>query len=127
MKRKNKSRVLLALLLIILGAIAYKALPYVIIDFTKFDFEVWDKYDMQRHKMIDDLESRYTLVGMTKEEIIALLGERHSWYRDAFEIQGWPMRAELSYAIGRGLIDLKRYDIGFDENGNCIYAVRFRD
>ena len=46
--------------------------------FSSFSKEKWDKYQYNRYLMVDDLEKKYELVGMTKFEVIDLLGQSYS-------------------------------------------------
>ena len=120
-----KKGIFIVILLLLLGIIVYKAFPYATIDFTKFDPAVWDKYYLQRHNMIDDLENRYTLEGMTIDEITALLGERYYWYTDGTS----HMRAQISYAVDTTMVGVfyEYYLLKLDENGKCTDTHRYRD
>ncbi len=41
----------------------------------RFSSESWQKYPEKRVDMVDDLLSKYELMGMTQEEVISLLGQ----------------------------------------------------
>lgn len=87
-------------------------------DRSAFDTDVWkadadcpDGSD-RRSLMTNDLEQAHLRLGMTKEDVFALLGEP--------EIRE---DATFIYCLGRGLIDFDSYYIGFDAE-NRIKSFR---
>ena len=68
--------------------------------------------------MIDDLEKKYDFVGMTKDEIIEILGEPDT----VSEYGGWEV---FDYYLGYGddMIDPYTYSVRF-EDGIAVYADR---
>lgn len=80
--------------------------------------EKWDENEEIRFYMIDDLEKKYDSVGMSKAEVIEILGEP-----DAIsEYGGWEV---FDYYLGYGddMIDPYTYNIRF-EDGIAVYADR---
>ena len=53
------------------------------IDNSTFSQERWERYPDMRYYMIEDLEKKHTIIGMTEEEILELLGEPTYAYTDS--------------------------------------------
>lgn len=58
-----------------------------------FDSAVWKSKPAQRHRMVDDLVSQKTLIGKSREEVIAILGDQ--------EMPGYDQGANESRLIYR--------------------------
>lgn len=93
--------------LVILSIISYCIIVY----FKTFSTYKWSNENWHRFRgdMVEDLEERYNLKGMTKDEIYELLGEEDRYSEEDNAI---------GYYIGEALM----YYIYFDENDVVIYA-----
>ncbi len=79
----------------------------------QFDCKRWNEDFKKRKYMVEDLASRYGLIGMSKEEIINLLGENQMFISFANQsvVEG------IHYIIGMGYAEPMLLDILFNENG----------
>lgn len=74
--------------------------------------EKWDKYPWERSCMIDSLNEQYEFIGMTEQEVIAILGESNLIFeRDD--------RTIYQYVIGNVFKERNAYDFIF-ENGIVV-------
>lgn len=74
--------------------------------------EKWDKYPWERSCMIDNLNEQYEFIGMTEQEVIAILGESDLIFeRDD--------RTIYQYVIGDVFKEQNAYDFMF-ENGIVV-------
>ena len=76
--KKTKTQLILALVVILLIAAVVCGYEYGKLTSTtrmEFDREVWAHNLELRHRMMDSLTEQYELVGMSKSEIIGLLGD----------------------------------------------------
>ena len=76
--KKTKTQLILAMVVILLIAAAIGIYEYrKLTDTTPmaFDQTVWLRDPVVRHRMLDSLQENYELVGMSKSEIIGLLGD----------------------------------------------------
>ena len=71
----------------------------------------WDKHPYYRGYMIDDLEKKYDIQNMKKEEVLNLLGKN---YADI-------SRDTILYETFSGFLRDGIYGIVFDKNGKVIY------
>ncbi len=74
--------------------------------------EKWDKYPWERSCMVDNLNEQYEFIGMTEQEVIAVLGEPDR----IFEYDG---RTVYQYVIGNVFKERNAYDFVF-ENGIVV-------
>jgi len=72
-----------------------------------FSTERWNENVMQRTYMIDDLLSRYEIIGMSRDEILDLLGT-NALTRIFPDV--------LMYRVGRDFLHIIQFMIHFDEN-----------
>lgn len=75
---------------------------------TTFSKEYWEKYPEQRSKMIASLTRDNKLVGMTRLEVLKLLGEKEMLMNNPDTIE---------YFISSGNADVVGFMIYFDEKG----------
>jgi len=75
--------------------------------FREFSPEVWDEYPYERGHMVNDLLENYDLVGMTKDEVIELLGEKRLTINEY----------GLIYETSGGFLKDERLFLSVDENG----------
>lgn len=80
--------------------------------FKTFSTEKWsnENWNSFRYLMIDDLEDTYDLVGMTKEEVRALLGE------EDVELEWLITDYAIGYSVRDGFMEGYYYYIYLDEN-----------
>ncbi len=92
------------------------------VGFTKYysDFtqEKWMQHKDLRYRMIDSLESQYTLEGMTDDEIIELLGEP-DYEQEGYNVKNIPSQYFYEYYVGDGFMDPIIYRVIF-ENGIVV-------
>jgi len=79
-------------------------------DYTTFSTENWIKHHDYRNDMLNDLYFKYKLVGMSKDNIISLLG-KPEYNQGDFSI---------GYFISEGYIDPIFLDFVFDKAGTVI-------
>lgn len=96
--------------LVILFNIAYS----ILVNFETFSTEKWSNENWHRFRrdMVEDLEERYDLEGMTIDEIHNLLGEG--------DVES--VKEDGTYSIGYYMRDAIMYYIDFDENGVAVSA-----
>lgn len=119
-RKKMKYSWMLPLLLIIstiiTTAVNYGALCCAFDYMSVYTREKWDKYPWERSCMIDNLNEQYEFIGMTEQEVIAILGESNR----IFERDG---RTIYQYVIGDVFKERNAYDFIF-ENG-CVVDTSF--
>lgn len=90
--------------------------------FKTFTTKKWTKEEWHdlRYLMIDDLENKYTLVGMNKKEISRILGKENDYL---IQIENRNSEEEnksekhiLLYTIRNGFLEGDNYNIYLDEN-----------
>jgi len=82
---------------------------YLIIYFQTFTKNKWAQFPDNRFLMIENLESQYTLTGMSKEEVLSLLGEPG--------ILGRKTTKELEYFIkSKSSLEYEVYIVAFQDN-----------
>jgi len=74
--------------------------------FKEFSPELWDEYPYERGHMVDDLLEDYDFIGMTKDEVIELLGEKRLVIGER----------TLRYETSGGLLGDLILHFSFDEN-----------
>lgn len=77
----------------------------------RFSKERWNTNIAHRKYMIEDLVNSYELIGMTKDEVIQLLGKNEMFLSGKDPIVG------IHYIIGMGYIDPLILDISLDNFG----------
>ena len=82
-----------------------------------FSPERWDRYPAMRYNMIEDLEKKHTIIDMTEEEVLELLGEPTYAYTDSN-----PRYRHYKYYIGPSEPILPLFT--FDPD---IYFLVFKD
>ena len=117
--RKLKITLLIVILCVIIAFIGNKLFPYILMDFTKFDPETWDKHVGQRYKMIDDFEAQYPIDTLTRETVKGLLGEKGLGETEY----------SLTYMVGKEFASIYYvyYSIGLDRQGNCTGSEKYYD
>lgn len=115
-RKKMKYKWMLPLLLIV-STIVTTVVNYGLL-WCAFDYmsvytrEKWDKYPWERSCMIDNLNEQYEFIGMTEQEVIAILGESDLIFkRDD--------RTIYQYVIGDVFKEQNAYDFMF-ENGIVV-------
>ena len=84
-----------------------------------FTTEKWEKYTYERHYMLDDFTKKYSLETMTKDDVLAILGEPDYITDDKF-----------NYNVERGWLEPIVLLIRFDENekvAECFTYSRFEE
>lgn len=86
----------------------------ILLNFKTFSTEKWSNENWHRFRrdMVEDLEERYELEGMTIDEIHDLLGEG--------DVES--VKEDGTYSIGYYMRDAIMYYIDFDENGVAVSA-----
>jgi len=79
----------------------------------QFDQMRWNEDFKNRKYMVENLVNKYRLIGMSKEEVINLLGENQMFL--SFTNQGFV--EGIHYIIGMGYVEPVLLDILFNENG----------
>jgi hypothetical protein len=81
-----------------------------------FDSYMWDVNIYNRQKMIDDLQKKYDITSLNKEEVINLLGTNEASVSNN----------DIVYTIGKdfSIVCLR---IVFDDNGNVVKYYVYRD
>ena len=109
-RRKIKNRLMLPAILIIalissaaVNTVIYKAAESYISVYSR---DKWDRNKSLRIYMTDDLEWRYELLGKSREDITALLGEPD----EAFDRAGYKI---MQYYAGDDGVDAIFYEIRF--------------
>ena len=111
--RKNNLKALLIILvcvLVIYGIFKFLEPPRD--NRMEFSFEEWESRPEQRYRMIDSMENKLRVIGLHREEILALLGTNQVTLDDNY----------LFYLIhnGKGLFNFPAYYwIYFDSDGNA--------
>lgn len=89
---------------VLANAVAYNSAR---IYFSNYSRSKWDNNEYLRYCMIDDLERKYKIVGMTKDEVTDLLGKPdHFEYRED----------KYEYFAGSYWIDVQVYTIWFEDD-----------
>lgn len=106
-KKANSIFLILTCFLIVSCVSANKILSNSASGQIKFDSEKWKNVklyfsDDTRQRMLEDLLKKYKLIGMTREEIIALLGPES----DPAYFKGWDLRYWLGREPGLGIDSL---------------------
>lgn len=85
-------------------------------EYQTFNQEIWNdpEYYNCRQYMIDDIKSKYGLVGMDVKEVKNILGE------NSYDS---PEDNEFYYEIGQEFPGYKKFIISYDDNGNVTSAV----
>ena len=98
--------------LIILVIITFGIRQY----FKTFSTEKWsnENWNGFRYLMVEDLEEKYDLVGMTKEEVQAILGQ------EDVELEMLVTDYAIGYSVRNGFMDWYYYYIYLDENDVVI-------
>lgn len=78
-------------------------------NFKTFSTENWIKHHDSRKDMLDDLYSKYKLVGVSKDNIISLLGKPEYNYD-----------LSIGYFVREGYIDPVFLDFKLDKTGSVI-------
>jgi hypothetical protein len=96
----------------------------------EFSSEKWEARVYDRYRMMDSLEARYELIGMTRAEVLRLLGTTSVTPIDATDYGAVDRETgrymeyhQLEYVIGGG-IDAQLFTIMFDGAGTAALAVR---
>ncbi len=113
-------RQLLIILLFILAGILIFMLAFHLYRHT-FSRQRWITEPEYRRYMLENLDRRYGLVGMTEAEAVALLGEEDS-QRSSFSPQGgavYPPDTSLVYYVGSKNGEELWFILSF-ENGVCV-------
>ena len=76
-------------------------------DFTQ---EKWKKYPSERHHMLKDMTDEINFIGMSKENVIEILGEQYYLYADA---DGADV---IDYFVGSFVIDPTMITFVFEDN-----------
>lgn len=84
----------------------------------RFSSESWQKHPEKRVDMVDDLLSKYELMGMTKEEVITLLGQ-------STDTEYFKTENNMAYYLGpeRGLISIDSEWLVLEMQDNHISKV----
>lgn len=84
----------------------------------RFSTGSWQKYPEKRVDMVDDLLSKYELVGMTQEEVISLLGK-------STDTEYFKTENNMVYYLGpeRGLISIDSEWLVMEMQDNHISKV----
>ena len=78
---------------------------------SDFTYEKWERYQDERHLMIDDLASEVNFIGMAKDEVIGILGEPEPIFFD--DADGADV---VDYYVGADLIDPISLSFVFEDN-----------
>ena len=116
-KKKFYKSILYSVLSVIIYLIILISITFGIRQYFKtFSTEKWsnENWNSFRYLMIDDLEDTYDLVGMTKEEVRALLGE------EDVELEWLITDYAIGYSVRNGFMDWYYYYIYLDENDVVI-------
>lgn len=83
-----------------------------------FSSESWQKHPEKRINMVDDLLAKYQLKGMSKEEIISLLGE-------STDTEYFKTESNMVYYLGpeRGLISIDSEWLVLEMQDNHVTEV----
>lgn len=77
--------------------------------FTKFNAENWINYPANRHLMIDDLEKKYNIIGMSTDEVENLLGSPEQYDSVA-------NKDALIYGAAKSFFADEYYAVIYDDN-----------
>lgn len=105
--------------LLIIGIIPALSIANTVIvakEYQTFNQEIWNdpEYNNCRQYMIDDIKSKYGLIGMDVKEVKNILGE------NSYDS---PEDSEFYYEIGQEFPGYKKFIITYDDNGKVISAV----
>ena len=119
-KEPSKRRQLGIILLCILAGIILFMLVFHVYRHT-FSTRRWMAEPLYRHDMLESLEKRHPLMGMTMEEAVALLGNEDS-QQSTFKLSSkvYPPETTLVYYIGKDLMDDLWLILSF-EDGKCVF------
>lgn len=112
-KKKFYKSILYSVLSVIIYLIILISITFGIKQYFKtFTTEKWtnENWNGFRYLMIDDLEEKYNLVGMTKEEIYNILGEEEA------DLEMLIKEYVICYLVRDVFLDGYYYYIYFDEN-----------
>lgn len=116
LKKAFKKSICYSVIMIIIHMLVLFAINFGIkVYFSKFSSYKWmnSNWNYFRYEMIENLENRYNLKGMSKEEIYNLLGSEDTGiYTDN--------DYTISYYIRAGFFNPGYYNITFDENDIVI-------
>lgn len=88
--------------------------------FSEFSGEKWQNHPRARHLMIDDITEEYMLIGITKSEVINLLGEGDYPYADAGGLD------LIDYYTYDGFIDPIMFTVVF-ENDEVVDVYKYSE
>jgi len=120
-KSKPKKSILLSVILILsYAAIAFSMIFVVNSYFSEFSQEKWGKYPYQRYNMLEDMTDEINFMGMSKEEVIDILGNPGVPYAD-------PDGADLiDYYVGSSSIDPTMVTFVF-ENDKVVEVYEYTE
>ncbi len=78
---------------------------------SDFTYEKWERYQSERYLMLDDLASEVDFIGMTKDEVIEILGEPEPIFYDDADVADL-----IDYYVGADLIDPISLSFAFENN-----------
>ena len=88
-----------------------------------FSASKWEKYPEKRRLIVSDMLEKYPLVGMSEDEVVALLGEEDGGNKTGFKISKayYPPDSTLVYYLGRDRLEYVWLIVSLD-NGT-VYTV----
>ena len=109
-KKKFYKSILYSVLLVIIYLIILISITFGLRQYFKiFTTDKWtnENWNSFRYLMIEDLEEKYNLVGMTEDEVYNILGEENADFKENV----------ICYLVRDGFLDGYYYYIYLDENG----------
>ncbi len=117
-RKKIKMRLLTSVVCATIAGVLISSITYIGTDAYSRDFtpEKWKNYPAGRDAMVEDLEKEHDLVGMTKNEIIELLGEPNHTSQFLYGYETYEYYNHHKYGVGY------RYRVNFDKTGTVTSA-----
>ena len=109
----KKGIVITVILVVILGLIGWKVYPYLMVfrgtADTEFSQEEWNSNVYARESMLKDVMSKYDFIGMSKDEVLNILGEHGLFSGEdsiGYETGGGYMKDEILFFTidGNGIV-----------------------
>lgn len=117
MKKKLIIIYFVLIVIVLFGGIYYFLISLSIINRQEFDSNLWKKETDRRIYMLSDLEEKYLRKGMSKKEVILLLGSPDGLFPDG---DNFTWKNKTGYDLGEVHLDKCDYVLIFNQKQEVI-------